>query len=252
MMSAFLNVESYACAVGRDVLVKTACTPRIKLPIRENGVGHSHEVLFVVEATEVTQGPVIVWSQSIGILAHLGVRIKVKCLFNEHGVGAVADWHGQLVASQDIPAVAIKVTGSLPVREVGARVLAGVVEVDVRRLGKGREELLFASSKSTVADLFLFNLMNLFDGFVLGPKLLRDRILEVLELVLNPVPLINWLVRLCSLKLFSELLCILSGCGDVSEGLDGLLDGPCWHGFEERGRVGIVRHSHVQVAVHVV
>ena len=136
-MSATFDIESYASAIGRNILVKTTCTPWIKLSIGENGVGHGHEVLLVVESTEVTQGPVIIWSQSIGILAHLGVPIEVKFLFNKHGVVAVADGHGQLVASQDVPAVAIKVTCSLPVREIGAWVLTGVVEVDVCGVGEG-------------------------------------------------------------------------------------------------------------------
>ena len=131
MMGAAFDVESDTRAISCNVLVKTTCPPWIKLPIGENGISHSHEVLLVVEAAEVTQGPVIVWSQSISVLAHLGVLIVVKFLLNKHRVVAVSDWHGQLVASKDIPAVAIKVTRSFPIREVGARVITGVVEVNI-------------------------------------------------------------------------------------------------------------------------
>ena len=91
--------------------------------------------------------------------------------------------------------------------------------------------------------------------------------MEVLELVLDPVPFINWNSCLSclflspfslkfGLELGFELACklfrILLSRWDVSEGLDSLLDGPCWHRFEEGGRVGIVCHSHVLVAVTVV
>ena len=107
MMRTALDIESYASAIGSNVLVETTCTPWIKLSIRENGVGHRHEVPLVVEAAEVTQGPVIVWSQPISLLAHLGVLIEVKLLCNKHGLVAHSNWHGQLVASQDVPAIAI-------------------------------------------------------------------------------------------------------------------------------------------------
>ena len=107
VVRAALDIESNTRAIGSHVLVETTCAPWIKLSIRENGVGYSQEVLLVVEAAEVTQSPVIVWSQSISILAHLGVAIEVKLLCNEHGVRAHSNWHGKLVASQDVPAVAI-------------------------------------------------------------------------------------------------------------------------------------------------
>ena len=256
MMGATFNVESYARAISCNVLVQATCSPWIKLAIRENGISHSHEILFVVEAAEVTQGPVIVWSQSISILAHLGVLIVVKCLLNEHRVVAESDGHGQLVASQDIPAVAVKVTRSFPVREVGARVITGIVEVNICGISEGCEELPLAIGKSTAANFFLFNLVHFFDNLIGRPDLLRHLVLEVLELVLDPVPFISWVVCLCLLQLRLELACnlfrILFSSWDVGEGLDSLLDGPCWHGFEEGGRVGVVCHSHVLVAVTVV
>ena len=80
--------------------------------------------------------------------------------------------------------------------------------------------------------------------------------MEVLELVLNPVAFINWIVCLCLLKFSIKITCnlvsILLSCWDVNEGLDRFLNGPCWHRFEEVGWVRIVCHRHVQVAVTVV
>ena len=98
--------------------------------------------------------------------------------------------------------------------------------------------------------------MHLFNDFISRPNLLRDFVLEVLELVLNPVPFINWIVFLCLLELGLKVACnlirILLSCWDVNEWLDSFLDGPCWHGFKEVGRVRVIRHRHVQVAVTVV
>ena len=111
-------------------------------------------------------------------------------------------------------------------------------------------------SKSIAANFLLFNLMDFFNDFIRVPNLLRDLILEVLELVLNPVPFINWIVCLCLFKFGFKIACnhlsILLSCWDVNEGLDSFLNGPCWHGFEEVGWVRIVSHRHVQVAVTVV
>lgn len=143
MVRTTLDVQRDATAVGRHVLVEAACTPRVKLTVREDDVGGRKEVLLDVEATEVAQRPVVIWREAERVLAQLGVAVEVKLLLDEHGVGAVSDWHGQLVAGEDVPAVAIQVTRALPIAQVGARILTSVVEVDIGGLGEGLEELSF-------------------------------------------------------------------------------------------------------------
>ena len=115
MVGTALNVKSDTTAVSRHVLVEATRSPRVQLAVREDNIGDRKEVLVDVEATEVTKCPVVIWRETVGILAQLGVRVIVKRLLDEHGVGAVSDWHGQLVAGEDVPAVAIKVTSAFPV-----------------------------------------------------------------------------------------------------------------------------------------
>lgn len=59
--------------------------------------------------------------------------------------------------------------------------------------------------------------------------------------------LVPWL-----LVTFTLLAVILSSSVNVDEWLDCFLDGPCGHWLEKGGRVGVVCHRHILVAITVV
>jgi len=84
MVSATLDVKSNAAAVGRNVFVEATCSPWIQFTVGEDDVGGRKEVLLNVEAAEVTESPVVVWSEAVRLLANLGVSVIIKRLLNEH------------------------------------------------------------------------------------------------------------------------------------------------------------------------
>lgn len=153
MVSATLDVKCNTTAVNSHVLVETAGSPWVKLSIRQDHIGRSHEVFLNVEPSKIPERPVVVRSQTIQRLAVLSVAIEVKRRLNEHRVRTVAYWHGKLVASKNVPAEAIQVTSALPVREVSAWILASVVEVDIGRVGDGRVNLRVAIGDVSLLDL---------------------------------------------------------------------------------------------------
>ena len=57
--------------------------------------------------------------------------------------------------------------------------------------------------------------------------------------ILLPGKLFDWLFLLLKLRL----------SWDIQKRLDCLLNGPCWHRFEEFGRIWIIGHCHVLVAI---
>ena len=131
MMSTRLDVESNSASIDSDVGVKATSAPWIKLTVGVDSVSLSHKVLSDIESSEVAEGPVVVWSKTVKILAPSSISIVVEGGLDEHGVRAVTNWHSKLVASEDVPAIAIKVTSAFPVTKVSAWIVSSVVEVDV-------------------------------------------------------------------------------------------------------------------------
>ena len=132
MMCTRFDIKSDTATIDCHVCVESTCTPWVKLTVRVDGIGLGEEVLADIEAAKVAKSPVVVRGEAVELLAVGCVCIVVegRCL-DEHGVGSIADRHGKLVAGENVPAVAIKVAGGFRVTDIGARVVASVVEVDV-------------------------------------------------------------------------------------------------------------------------
>lgn len=130
MMRSTFDVECNSRSISSDVLVQSSCSPWIVLTIREDGIRVSEEVFVNVASTKEVKGPIVVWSQPVVLLALLGVSIVIELVRNEHRFFVVADRHGELIASEDVPTVGIKTASSFPVTEIGAGIVASVVEID--------------------------------------------------------------------------------------------------------------------------
>ena len=78
VVSATFDVEGNAAAISSDIFVETTGYPRVKLAIGEDNVGRGKEVLVNVVPAEVGQSPVVVWRQSVRVLAELGVSVVIK------------------------------------------------------------------------------------------------------------------------------------------------------------------------------
>jgi len=164
VMGASFNEQSDAGAIGSDIIVKTTGHPRIKITVGENDVGQSKEVLVDIMATEVIESPVILRSETVLFLAVSSVGIIVNRSWNKHGFIVQGSGLEKLIASQNVPTITIKVTDTLCVTQVGARILTSVVEVNVCGVAESIQEIAFTSSHTTVdlSKLILEFVLNLF------------------------------------------------------------------------------------------
>ena len=148
-MRGLLNVQDVDVRVACDRYGETTGCPGVQLAIREYDVGQRLEVTLDVFSTKVVPDPLVAGRQLELLLAVQGEGIIVKRLCYEHGILPIGARHGKLVACQDIPTVAIKVTCAVSVIEIRAvRVGRVVVEVYVHCLEHGGEDLLLARAQA--------------------------------------------------------------------------------------------------------
>jgi len=120
-----------------DVFGDATCKPWIEVTVREDDVGILSVLLRVVlSSSECSHGPVIVWSQIVlsSALSSVSSLIEKVVLYDKNGgVGKTHSlWHGELVASQNVPATSGKGSSSGCVSNVVAEFGVVVpVEIDL-------------------------------------------------------------------------------------------------------------------------
>jgi len=107
MMSGSLSVDSY-CISG-DVHVDTSSVPWIIVTIEEDNISIVVEVLAWLSTTEEVKSPVVLRSESVGLLAVLGVTSFIPVVPSVGTLSRVITlWHWELTTGLNSPSTVIQ------------------------------------------------------------------------------------------------------------------------------------------------